>query len=208
MPRLTRSSLTEAVGYLCARDEDLAAIVERHGPPAFWSRPPGFATLVYIILEQQVSLASARATWLRIGELLEEFSPASYLSLSDAQLRAAGVSRQKARYTRLLAEAVVDGTLPLARLARMRDEGVRSALTSITGIGNWTADVYMMSALRRPDRWPIGDLALVKAIMAVKGLDERPSSAWLDALGESYRPFRSVAARIYWHHYLDGGSVL
>ena len=150
---------------------------------------------------------SARAAWLRIGALLEDFTPARYLALSDVELRSAGVSRQKARYTRLLAEAIVDGTLPLARLGRMGDEQVRAALTSVTGIGDWTADVYMMSALRRPDRWPVGDLALVKSIVALKGLEGRPTAAWLDDLGETYRPFRSVAARIFWHHYLDGGSV-
>jgi len=203
MARLTRASLAEAVDLLCKRDADLAEVVARHGPPSFWSRPPGFATLIYVILEQQVSLASARATYLRLQELLPDFTPEAFITLSDEVLRGAGVSRQKARYSRLVAAAVLDGTLPLGRLGRMRDDDVRSALTAITGIGNWTADVYMMAALRRPDLWPIGDLALVKAVMELKGHAERPAADHLEALGERYRPVRSVAALIYWRHYLQ-----
>lgn len=203
MPILTRASLAAAVNEIASRDSDLAAVIDRHGAPQFWSRPRGFATLVYIIFEQQVSLASARATFDKVGALLDDFSAESYLTLSDEALRAAGVSRQKTRYTRLLARAICDGSLPLADLGRMSDEHARAQLTAITGIGNWTADVYLMVALRRPDLWPVGDLALVKAIQTLKGLERRPDSAYLETLGDRYRPFRSVATRIYWHHYLS-----
>jgi DNA-3-methyladenine glycosylase II len=199
---LTKSSLATAIEELAARDADLAGIVEVYGPPPFWSRPRGFATLVYIIFEQQVSLASGKATYEKVAALLDDFSPVSYLRLGDEALRGAGVSRQKMRYTRLVAEAICDGSLPITTLGRLPDRTVRELLTAITGIGNWTADIYLMVALRRPDLWPVGDLALVKAVQSVKGLPHRPAAACLDALGERYRPYRSVATRIYWRHYL------
>ena len=202
MAALTSKSLSRAVAELCRRDADLAALVARCGAPALWKRPPGFPTLVYIILEQQVSLASARATYDKLRALLRDFTPQVYLKLTERQLRAAGVSRQKARYTRLVAEAVLEGSLPLARLARYSDTRAREFLTAITGVGDWTADVYLMSALRRPDLWPIGDLALVKAIVDIKALGAKPEVSRLEALGETYRPYRSVAAQLYWHHYL------
>lgn len=188
---------------LCRRDATLAAIVDRCGAPPLWHRAPGFATLVYIVLEQQVSLASARATYERLEKLLPAFAPEAYLSLSATQLRACGVSRQKARYTGLIAEAVLDGSLPIANLARYSDDRVRSFLTAVTGVGDWTADVYMMSALRRSDLWPVGDLALVKAIVDLHRLSSKPSRDELIELAEAYRPYRSVAARLYWHHYLN-----
>jgi DNA-3-methyladenine glycosylase II len=189
---------------LASRDPDLAAVVERCGPPQFWSRPRGFATLVYIVLEQQVSLASARATYDKLTALLPEFTETNFLGLSDQTLRSAGVSRQKQRYTRLIAEAILDGTLPLRQLGRRSDAEARALLTQITGIGNWTADVYLMVALRRPDLWPTGDLALVKAIAALKPCPAKPDPGWLEDFGEQYRPYRSVATRIYWQHYLHG----
>jgi DNA-3-methyladenine glycosylase II len=192
-----------AVGELVRADPDLERVVARYGSPKFWSRPVGFSTLVYIVFEQQVSLASARATYDKVCALLPAFTPAAYLALSDSQLRGAGVSRQKARYTRLLARAIHDGSLPIAGLGRRPDARVRELLTQITGIGHWTADVYLMVALRRPDCWPTGDLALVKAVQVLKGLDERPDKSWLEELGERYRPYRSVATHIYWHYYLS-----
>ncbi len=202
MRALTPSSHRSAIDTLAAADPDLATIVERHGRPAFRSRRAGFRTLVYIILEQQVSLASAKATLAKVEALLPAFSPAAYLALDEGALRAAGVSRQKLRYTRLAAAAVEDGSLPLATLARRKDETARELLTAIPGIGHWTADCYLLLALRRPDLWPVGDLALVKALQAVKGLDEKPAREDLEALGERYRPYRSVATQLFWHYYL------
>lgn len=203
MRALTPSSHRSAIDTLAAADPDLAAIVQHHGRPAFRSRPAGFRTLVYIILEQQVSLASAKATLAKVEALLPEFSPAAYLALDEAALRGAGVSRQKLRYTRLAAEAIEDGSLPLATLARRKDETVRALLTAIPGIGHWTADCYLLLALRRPDLWPVGDLALVKAVQAVKGLEEKPDADTVEALGERYRLYRSVATQLFWHYYLN-----
>jgi DNA-3-methyladenine glycosylase II len=155
------------------------------------------------VLEQQVSLASARAAYERLDAVLDAFTPEAYLALNNDALRACGVSRQKARYTRLIAEAVIDGSLPLDGLARRSDAVVRDCLTAITGVGDWTAEVYMLAALRRPDLWPVGDLALVKALCEVKGIVAKPSRDVLRDLGEPYRPYRSVAAKILWHHYLS-----
>jgi len=203
MRALTPSSHRSAVDTLAAADPDLAAIVERHGRPGFRSRPAGFRTLVYIILEQQVSLASAKATLAKVEALVPDFTPGAYLALDEATLRGAGVSRQKLRYTRLAAAAIEDGSLPLATLARRRDETARELLTAIPGIGHWTADCYLLLALRRPDLWPVGDLALVKALQAVKGLGDKPARDQLEALGERYRPYRSVATQLFWHYYLN-----
>lgn len=202
MAALTRSTFAAAVEHLAGLDPDIGAIVERCGAPAFWLRPPGFATLVLIVLEQQVSLASASATFDRLHAILPELSPGAFLRLSDDELRAVGFSRQKTRYTRGIASAILDGSLPLERLARRPDHAVRSLLTAIKGVGDWTADVYLMTALRRADLWPVGDLALVKAICHIKEIEPPASREVLLEIGESYRPFRSVAARLYWHHYL------
>ncbi|WP_439100740.1 DNA-3-methyladenine glycosylase family protein [Congregibacter sp.] len=202
MARLTKARYAEAVETLIAADRDLARVVARHGAPTLQSRPAGFPTLVYIIFEQQVSLASAKSTYDKVAALLPVFTAQAYLQLSDKALRSAGVSRQKARYTRLVAEAIIAGDLPIRSLGRKPDDEVRGLLTAITGIGNWTADVYLMMALRRPDLWPVGDLALVKAAGAVKSGPEKPDKLWLENLGERYRPYRSVATGIFWRHYL------
>lgn len=204
MANLNKRSYAAAVQVLMSRDDDLACIVRRLGAPAFVSRPNCFATLAHIIFEQQVSLASAQATFDKVALLLPEFREDQYLKLSDEALRTAGVSRQKARYTRLVAEAILAGDLPMRSLPRQSDETVRDLLTAITGVGNWTADIYLMLALRRPNLWPIGDLALVKALKSVKGLKGKLDHAALESLGERYRPYRSVATGIFWRHYLHG----
>lgn len=203
MPALTRKRHQTAVEALAARDSDLRAIVQSHGPPPFRARPTGFRTLVHIILEQQVSLASAKATLDKLTLLIPAFTPLDYLKLTVEDLRGAGVSRQKMRYTRAVAAAIEEGSLPITTLGRRSDDRVRELLTALPGIGNWTADCYLMLAMKRPDLWPIGDLALVKAIQYVKGLRERPDAEFLDELGEQYRPLRSVATQLYWHQYLS-----
>lgn len=201
--RLTASSLAEAASELAAVDPDLAAVLDRLGPPPLWDREPGFATLVHIILEQQVSLASARSAFARLHDALPSFDPESFLSLDDETLKGIGFSGQKGRYCRIVARALLDGSLDLESLTTKPDDQVRIELTRITGIGPWTADVYLLMVLLRPDVWPIGDLALAIAVEDLKGLVARPSPAELEALGESWRPWRSVAARCLWHHYLN-----
>jgi DNA-3-methyladenine glycosylase II len=201
--RLTASSLAEAASELAAADPDLAAVLDRLGLPPLWERAPGFPTLVHIILEQQVSLASARSAFARLHDTLPSIDPESFLSLDDAALKGIGFSGQKGRYCRIAARALLDGSLDLESLATKPDDQVRIELTRITGIGPWTADVYLLMVLLRPDVWPTGDLALAIAAEDLKGLAARPSPAELAALGERWRPWRSVAARCLWHHYLN-----
>lgn len=200
---LTIAELHRATRILVRRDPDLARVVRAHGPPPLWRRRPGFATLVQIILEQQVSLASARAAFERARRLADPFTPESFLELGDTELRVAGFSRQKTRYCRNLARAILDEGLDLRGLARVADGEVRRRLTAVTGIGPWTADIYLIMALGRPDIWPHGDIALAQAARELKRLNSRPVGAEWSAIGEDWRPWRAVAARVLWHHYLS-----
>lgn len=201
-PPLTEDALVLAVAELSARDADLAGIVGRFGAPPMWARSPGFPTLVHIMLEQQVSLASARAAFDRLVAAVGVLTPHRFLELDDEVLLAAGFSRQKTRYVRNLAQAIESGLLDLDGLAGLADEDAHRALVAMTGIGPWTASIYLLMALRRPDVWPTGDLALVTSIAQVKGLAYRPDAIEMEALAEPWRPWRSVAARLFWHDYL------
>jgi len=192
-----------SVRELAGRDSDLAGIVETYGTPPLWVREPGFPSLVYIILEQQVSLASARAAFQRLRAVANPLTPARFLKLSDTQLKQIGFSRQKTLYTRLLAEALVMRYLDLNDLQDLSDDAARKLLIALKGIGAWTADIYLLSALRRPDIWPIGDLALAVAVQEVKRLRSRPSPERLEKLSQLWRPYRAVAARLFWHAYLS-----
>ena len=200
---LTNASYAEAVAELSARDPALGDVVETWGVPPRWKRPQGFPTLVLLILEQQVSLASAKATFARLEDRAGAVEPDAILALGEERMKEAGLSRQKARYVHGLAEAVAGGTLDFRKLGRADDEAVRSALIPIKGIGDWTVDIYLLSALQRPDVWPARDLALQEAARAVRGLDARPDEAAMKEIGEAWRPWRSVAARILWHRYLN-----
>ena len=199
---LTREGLLAAVDELAARDADLAGIVARHGPPPLWDREPGFPTLLHIVLEQQVSLASAQAAFDRLHAAADPLTPARFLELTDAELLAIGFSRQKARYGRALAEAIETGALDLDALAGLDDEAVHRALQAIPGIGPWTSTIYLLMVLGRPDVWPAGDIALAAAVGEVKGLGHRPDAVEMVELGAIWRPWRSVAARLFWHDYL------
>ena len=201
-PPLTEESLFAAATGLAARDPDLAREFERLGPPPLWDREPGFPTLVHIILEQQVSLASSRAAFKKLADAISPLEPEVFLSLDDARLKAIGFSGQKGRYCRELAQTILDGALDLDRLPSLSDDDVRTRLTRVVGIGRWTADIYLLMALGRPDVWPRGDLALHKAMQDLKGLDHAPSAEEFKKLAEPWRPWRSVAARMLWYHYL------
>ncbi len=168
-----------------------------------WERKPGFSTLIHIILEQQVSLASARAAHARLLVEASPLTPRRFLELDDSTLRRIGFSRQKTHYGRQLSEALAQGMLDLDELARLDDETARKQLVQIKGIGVWTADIYLLMALRRPDIWPTGDLAIAVAAQEVKRLEVRPSGQELAEMASAWRPWRAVAARILWHHYLS-----
>jgi DNA-3-methyladenine glycosylase II len=197
-----------AVHELTARDPHLEVVIAEYGVPPIWRREPGFATLVLLILEQQVSLASAKACFDRLAALIGVVEPVGLLSLDDDALRGIGFSRQKTRYVRVLASAIVEGALDLDGLPGLEEDAARSALLALSGIGPWTADVYLLACLGSPDVWPVGDVALQAAAQRVKGLAERPSAAELEVIGDEWRPFRSVAAQLLWHRYLgDAGRL-
>jgi DNA-3-methyladenine glycosylase II len=198
---LTPRSLSTAARRLAAVDPLLGASVGRYGPPPLWAREPGFPTLIHLILEQQVSLASAQAAFDRLTRALGGVTPEGLLRLSDDELRAIGFSRQKAGYARGLATAVTD-ELDLDALAVLPDDDIRAILTLQRGIGRWTADVYLTMCLLRPDVWPHGDQALATSAMQLMALSTQPSFAELEAMAERWHPSRAVAARILWHDYL------
>lgn len=192
-----------SVAALCSIDESLAAQVAAHGHPPFWTREPGFATLLLFILEQQVSLASAAAAFDRLATRTGGVTPEAILASTDDELRADGFSRQKAAYARALASELLAGVLDLTALAEVEDEDARRTLLRLQGVGPWTADVYLMSCLRRPDIWPIGDRALQVAAFEALALPAVPTARELDEIGKRWEPFRSTAARILWHGYLS-----
>ena len=201
---LTRATLLQGVGELAARDRRLAAVVESFGPPPLFSRPRGFPTLVWIILEQQVSLASAAALFSRLKVAVAgEITPESVLALGLDGLLRLGFTRQKARYVSGLAERIAGGRLDLAQTSALDDEAAGAALLEVPGIGPWTAGVYLLMALRRPDVWPPGDLGLHKSLAEVRCLRQVPSSAVAAEYALRWRPWRAVAARLLWHAYLS-----
>jgi DNA-3-methyladenine glycosylase II len=204
---LTRALLGEGARHLIARDGDLARIHQRLGDPPIWGRRPGFPALVKIILEQQVSLRSAAAMYRRIDEHVGGMSAERVSRIGVTGLRQLGVTRQKAAYCHGLACRVLDGRLDLAAVARASDEEGRRMLLDVPGLGPWSVDIYFLMALRRPDVWPRGDLALASALRDVKGLRALPSHEQQLKLSRTWAPWRSVAARILWAHYLSARGL-
>lgn len=200
--RLDAATFVEAAELLAGEDAALAAVIAEHGMPAFWSRFPGFATLVLLILEQQVSLESGAAVYRRVSGAAGGVNPERLLDLGLEGLQAAGTTRQKAGYLMSLAQAVVEGELDLQRLAEATEEDARQTLLGLRGVGPWTADVYLLSALRRPDVFPVGDRALQVGTAEALGLVSVPAPDELELLSTPWRPIRSVAARLIWHAYL------
>lgn len=199
---LDEENYEKAVFTLAEKDTDLANITAKFGIPPTWFRATGFPTLIHIILEQQVSLASAKACFDKLNAVCEPLTPEIFLRFSDEELKRFGFSRQKTLYARELAKAVSGKTLDLENLSKFSDEKVRAELTRIKGIGNWTADIYLLMCLRRTDIFPVGDLALQIAVKEVKGLEKRPTGEELGEIGKIWQPFRAVATRLFWHFYL------
>ena len=205
-PPLTQKTLALAARELAAKDKLLAGILATYGDPPLWRRDTGFTTLVHIILEQQVSLKSAKSMLVRLQEAIEPFTPERFSELGVTYLRSLGVTRQKSAYLLHLSECIVNGELTFTKLARMSDDDARLVLTRIKGIGSWSADVYLLMAMRRADIWPAGDLALAVAMKDLKGLPYRPGPEELERLAENWRPHRAVAARMLWQYYLGQRS--
>ncbi len=178
-------------------------IIERAGAPRFRRRRNGFPTLLHIILEQQVSIDAAAAMHRRLAGLCQPLAPGPFLALDDSVLRSCGFSRQKTDYARRLAASVASGELDFARLDAADDAAALAALIRLKGIGRWSAEIYLIFALGRPDIWPAGDLGLQLAVAECLGLAARPGEAALRAIGDQWQPWRSVAACLFWQSYLD-----
>ena len=201
--RLTGAALRMAALELASRDRDLARLHGRLGTPPLWGRPTGFVTLFRIILEQQVSLAGARTLFRRIDARLGGVSAPSVHAAGVDGLRSLGLTRQKAAYTHGLALRILEGSLDLRAVARAENEVGRAMLLEVPGLGPWSVDIYFLMALRRPDVWPRGDLALAAALKQVKHLPSLPSREEQHELTAAWAPWRSVGARLLWAHYLD-----
>lgn len=204
---LDNDSLLEACEELASMDNHLANVFDKYGAPPLWDRPPGFATLLQIILEQQVSLASAKACFDKLSLRLGEVTPESLIVLDDAELKNVGFSRQKSSYARHLAESILAGRISLNALSRMPDAEVKNELIKLKGVGDWTSDIYLLMALLRPDVMPKGDIALHAAWQKLTGAEGRPGSDEFVEMAVEWSPHRSTAARLLWHFYLSEKKV-
>ena len=193
--------LAEGLAALAA-EPVFAAILNEAGPPRFRRRHNGFATLLHIILEQQVSIDAAAAMFRRLAGLCRPLSPERFLELDDKTLGACGFSRQKREYARRFAETVAGGGFDFGRLAAADDAAAFAMLRTVKGIGRWSAEIYLIFALGRADVWPAADLGLQIAVGDRLGQGGRPDEAALRRQGEAWRPWRSVAACLFWQSYL------
>ncbi|EHQ27384.1 DNA-3-methyladenine glycosylase family protein [Mucilaginibacter paludis] len=200
--QFNRDNYHQLCDRLAAQDADLYAIIRQYGYPPFWSRPNTFESLVHIILEQQVSLASALATLNKLKEKIQEITPARVMLLTDEELKACYFSRQKTVYIRHLAENILNGNLSLEELELMPDEHIRQKLTSIKGIGNWTVDIYLIFIVHHGDVFPIGDLAAVNALKKVKNIPLATREEVL-AIARQWKPNQTIATMLLWHFYLE-----
>lgn len=204
MRKLTPESYQQGLLELAAREPVFSRILKQYGPPPLWDRPEGFPTLLHIILEQQVSLASAAACFRKLCERVDPLTPQGFLELDDVELKRIGFSRQKTAYGRYLATAILDQQLDLDALKTMEPVEVHQSLTSVKGIGRWTADIYLLMVLQHADIWPRGDLALAKAVQKGLNLPALPDTPTLEAMASAWEPWRAIAARLFWFDYLDG----
>lgn len=192
---------------LAKKDKQLGYIIKHHGYPPMWTRKPNFQTLIHIILEQQVSLASAKAALNKLEEKLGSITPKKVFQLTDAELKACYFSRQKTVYAKCLAEAIITKKIDLKKISSCGNAEVRNQLKTVKGIGDWTVDVYLLFALQRADVFPIGDLAMVNALKEIKQLPAKTNREDLLKLSESWKPYRSIATMILWHYYLQKRGI-
>ncbi|NQV57793.1 MAG: DNA-3-methyladenine glycosylase 2 family protein [Rhodospirillales bacterium] len=200
MVRITKATFREGAEELAARDADFSRLLKAADLPSLRSRQTGFGSLIKIISGQQVSTAAARAINGRLDQIANPLTPEAFAKLSADDLRTIGFSRQKTSYGQGIAEAVLSGEFSFRKIARMDDEAAIEAMIALKGVGRWTAEVYLLFALRRPDIWPVGDLGIVIGAEGLKKLKGRPDPKQLQKMGEAWRPWRSVAARLLWHY--------
>jgi len=192
--------MKEAIDYLIEKDSIFKAIIEQYGMPTIPKRPQGFETLVLLILEQQVSIDSAKATFLKIKESQKRITPEILLHVSDQEFRNLGVSRQKTSYIKALATAILNKDLDLESLPTKTAQQVREELIKIKGIGNWTIDIYLMFCLQAPDLLPLGDIAVINTIKELLDIHDKDA---MEIHAIKWSPYRSFATYILWHHYLN-----
>ncbi len=199
---LNSATFAEACRLLADEDPSLAQALATHGVPPFWTRPPGFACLTLLILEQQVSLESGAAMYRRLLQATDEVTPESIAGFGPQRLRGLGITRQKTEYLIELAAAVLDGSFDVDTLGELSVDDARVALLGQKGIGPWTADAYLLSALGHIDIFPVGDRALQVGTAELAGMAQPPTPDELEKLTEPWKPVRAAAARLIWHAYL------
>jgi DNA-3-methyladenine glycosylase II len=192
---------------LAAADPVFARLLDVNGEPPRWRRSASFGTLIRLVLEQQVSLASAQAAYLRLVDAISEPQPTTFLGLGDGELKRIGFSRQKTRYTRIIATRLLDGSLDLERVGVSGESG-RAELLSVTGIGPWTTACYFLFVVGEDDVWPSGDRALQVSLARNLHLETVPDTSTADAIAAAWSPYRSTAARMLWHDYLGGQAYV
>lgn len=203
---VSERNIVRACRELAADDEHLARVHDMYGTPPLWERSTGFSTLLNIILEQQVSLASAKACYDKLVAMLGDVNPDNLLTLDDAEMKTIGFSRQKTAYARHLSEAVLEKRIDLDNLRHLSDADVKTELIKLKGVGEWTSDIYLLMAMLRPDVMPKGDIALHSAWHRLSG-EPRPTSDEFVQMAVKWSPYRSVAARLLWHYYLSEGAA-
>ena len=189
------------------KDKDLKGILRTYGYPPLWSRTASFATLIHIILEQQVSLASALAAFNKLKKKLGDITPEKILALSDEEMRACYFSRQKTIYAKHLAMEIDSGRLNLDALSILPDHLIREQLKQIKGIGDWTVDVYLLFALKRTDIFPVGDLAMINAFRDIKQLTNEVKREHIIEMVKPWQPYRSIGTILLWHHYIQKRGI-
>lgn len=189
-----------AFDYLIQKDKIFGQIVNIYGlPQIIPSRPEGFETLVLLILEQQVSIDSAKATFLRIRNAVDSISPENLVGYSDEEFRSLGVSRQKANYIRCLSNAILSKEIVLEKLSEKSADEIRAELIKLKGIGNWTVDIYLMFCLKKEDVFPIGDVAVVNTMKELLDIHDKSE---MEMYAKNWVPYRTYATFLLWHHYL------
>ena len=192
--------MQQAIEYLSEKDTIFKLIIEKYGLPTIPKRPQGFETLVLLILEQQVSIDSAKATFLKLREKIKIFEPAILRGLSDEEFRALGVSRQKTSYIKALSNAILNKDIDLESLPSKTADQVRQELIKIKGIGNWTIDIYLMFCLQASDLLPLGDIAVINTIKELLDIHEKDA---MEVHAVQWSPYRSYATFLLWHYYLN-----
>jgi DNA-3-methyladenine glycosylase II len=198
--KITKLTLSEGARELAKRDKDLARVINEIGLPGLRSQPPGFNAILKIICGQQISTSAAQAIYLRLAKIEYPMTYKGVLKIGPDRLKSAGLSTPKVKYVIGIATAIENGQFSFRRVARMEDGVAIKEMMKLKGIGRWSAEVYLLFALRRPDLWPVDDLGIIKAYTHLKGLKEYPDRTHLMKIGETWRPWRSVAARLLWHY--------